>query len=296
MVVRRGRGPADDGGDDAEPGVVVDAGDDLRLTTVGQLDAADDVHLPELHRPAAFPSPLVLPPTPARRRIDQAVPDQHPMHGDPRRDRPGAVTTAKLKEQATGTPSRVVPAQLTDERLHLRSSLARRGTWPAGPVRKPFQALVLIPGQPTMHRLAGDPESFCDVRDRGSGQHVLDGSIPLFHHAHLHQHSAECHPGPDTDVSRRSRDRTPAWILARENFPYVFKAALRAARPPPSPAVRASPLRSRRGPAVATARPVDTPRPRPSSLEVTGAERGTNDPRRGHSYPGASRATATLAP
>ena len=48
----------------------------------------------------------------------------------------------------------------------------------------------------------------------------------------------------------------------RENFPYVFKAALRAARGPLSPAVRALPLRSRRGPAAVTATPVDTAKPR----------------------------------
>jgi hypothetical protein len=39
-------GPAHHGGDDAEPGMVVHAGDHLGLAAVGQLDAANDVQLP----------------------------------------------------------------------------------------------------------------------------------------------------------------------------------------------------------------------------------------------------------
>lgn len=46
-----------------------------------------------------------------------------------------------------------------------------------------------------------------------------------------------------------------------DNFPYVFKAALRAARGTLSPAVRALPLRSRRDPAADAATPADTPKP-----------------------------------
>ena len=55
-----------------------------------------------------------------------------------------------------------------------------------------------------------------------------------------------------------------------EKFPYPFKAALRAARGPHSPAVRALPLRSRRGPAVATATPADTTKPRKPMIELPG--------------------------
>ncbi len=49
-----------------------------------------------------------------------------------------------------------------------------------------------------MHSLTGDSEPFGDICDRRPRKHVLDGSIPLFHHAHLHQHLAECHAGPET--------------------------------------------------------------------------------------------------
>lgn len=43
---RPGGGPHHDAGAHAEPGVVVDAGEDLALGPVGQQDAAHHVHLP----------------------------------------------------------------------------------------------------------------------------------------------------------------------------------------------------------------------------------------------------------
>ncbi|BCL14442.1 hypothetical protein GCM10017556_21810 [Micromonospora sagamiensis] len=82
-----------------------------------------------------------------------------------------------------------------------------------------------------MHGLAGDSKPFGDVRDRRPGKHVLDGPVPLFHHAYLHQHSAECHPGPDTDLSRRSRDRTGGYRPVWEDFLYIYQGGPeRAAR------------------------------------------------------------------
>jgi len=56
---------ADHGGDDAEPGMIVHPGDHLCLAAVGQLDAADDVQLPQFHRHFPLPPLIVLPAAPA---------------------------------------------------------------------------------------------------------------------------------------------------------------------------------------------------------------------------------------
>jgi len=76
-------GLRNDSGDDAEPGMVIQPGYHLRLLAVDQMDMADDVHLPELHRAVAFPPLIVLAAAMAGPLIDQAVPDQDPMHRDP---------------------------------------------------------------------------------------------------------------------------------------------------------------------------------------------------------------------
>jgi hypothetical protein len=41
--------------------VVVDAGDDLDLGAVGEVEPPDDVHLPQLHRTRALPALVVGP-------------------------------------------------------------------------------------------------------------------------------------------------------------------------------------------------------------------------------------------
>jgi hypothetical protein len=63
--------------------VVVHTGDNLGLGSVGQLDAVDDVELPQLHRHLTLPAPVVLPPTATRYCLDQAVANQDPMNRDP---------------------------------------------------------------------------------------------------------------------------------------------------------------------------------------------------------------------
>jgi hypothetical protein len=59
-------------GDQRAWGVIIDAGEHLALAPVGEQHPADDVHLPQLHGPAAFPSlePAVAHPSGAR--IDHA--------------------------------------------------------------------------------------------------------------------------------------------------------------------------------------------------------------------------------
>jgi hypothetical protein len=69
--------------------VVINAGDQLGLTPSGQLEAAHDVHLPQLHRPLALPAPPGLLLAPAGVRLDQAAPAQRPVDAGPRRHRLG---------------------------------------------------------------------------------------------------------------------------------------------------------------------------------------------------------------
>ena len=117
LADRPGGGPQHGPGDDAVPGMIIDPGDDLHLTAVSQERARGDVHLPQLHRDRAFPPLVVLPPAPARLRLDQAVADQHPVD---RRAGHGAVAAAvHLEHQPLRPPPRMRTAQLADRRLQL---------------------------------------------------------------------------------------------------------------------------------------------------------------------------------
>jgi hypothetical protein len=63
---RAGSGPQYDGGDDAEPGMVINPGDDLGFAAIGQEQAGRDVHLPQFHRRRTLAG-AVLVPAPAPR-------------------------------------------------------------------------------------------------------------------------------------------------------------------------------------------------------------------------------------
>lgn len=63
------------------------------------------VHLPQFHRPIAFPPQTVLPTATAGPLNGQAVPDQDPVQGDPRRNRTRAADTAELEQHSGGHAS-----------------------------------------------------------------------------------------------------------------------------------------------------------------------------------------------
>jgi len=67
---------------DHEPGVVVDAGQDLALGPVGEQHPADDVHLPKLHRSAPLPPAEPAVPAAPGLRVDQLGTLERPV--DPR--------------------------------------------------------------------------------------------------------------------------------------------------------------------------------------------------------------------
>jgi hypothetical protein len=60
--------------------VVIDAGDHLDLGAVEEEEPADDIHLPELHGPAAFPALVVSPGPLAGGGLNQEMPDEGPVH------------------------------------------------------------------------------------------------------------------------------------------------------------------------------------------------------------------------
>jgi hypothetical protein len=78
-------GPSDQGGDDTEPGVVIQPADQLAHAAIGQPDPAHDVQLPQLHRPLPLPASPVATSASASARLDQLVADQDPVDPSPRR-------------------------------------------------------------------------------------------------------------------------------------------------------------------------------------------------------------------
>lgn len=180
-------GPPDDLGDDAEPGMVVHPGDHLGLRAVGQPHAADDVHLPQLHRPGPLPPHIVLASPATFDRLEQAMADQDPIHRHPRRHRIRTAVPAQLERDPPGPPPRMMPAQLTHQRLHLRRGLMYTPLRPAGPILQPGQSHLRIAGQPGVHRLPRHPDPGGHLHHRLSGLHRQHRPIPLLHNRQLHQ-------------------------------------------------------------------------------------------------------------
>jgi hypothetical protein len=102
--------------DDAEPGVVVQPGDHLGLRPVGEQDAADDVHLPQLHRLWPFPPQVFLPPPFARDGRNEVVAAQDPIHRGPGRWR-GDAAAIHFEAQPSRSPAGMIPAQLAHQSL-----------------------------------------------------------------------------------------------------------------------------------------------------------------------------------
>ena len=196
-------GPGHHRGDHAVPGMIIDPGHDLGLSPVGQERPADDVQLPQRHRLIPLPPQVaVLRPLPGA-RLDQPVPDQHPVDAHPRRrrDHPGL---AQLMRQPQRTPLRMLPAHLAHRRLHLRRCLMRARIRPLRPVRQRAQAALLIAADPGMHALPGHPGPGGGLSHRHSGFDLQDSAIPLLDNGHLHQ--CQSRP-PATRRPQTTRDR-----------------------------------------------------------------------------------------
>ena len=191
---RPGRGPQHHLRAHDEPGVVIDAGHDLDLGAAGQVHPAHHVHLPQLHRPAPLPAPVILPPPLALLRIHQAMPDQRPVHRRPPRQRHHP-RPLQLPADPRRPPPRMIPPHAHDPRLHRGGHLMRARRRPRRPVRQPAQAARRIAGQPLMHRL---PRHTMAAGHLGNRQALLQDlqhrPVPLLHHTQLHQHTRPLSP------------------------------------------------------------------------------------------------------
>ena len=188
-VARRAGGrSSDDERGDAKARVVIDARHDLRLGAVGQANAADDVHLPQLHRPAAFPALVVAAFAFARLGRDQPMANEAAIDRCASRQRHDPLPTETVLDRPR-SPTRMLPAHLHDARLDLRAHLMRAGVRLRAPIDEPGQPVVRVLDEPFVHRLATHPVPPRHVGHRGAVlQHVLNRGKALFHKTQLHEH------------------------------------------------------------------------------------------------------------
>jgi hypothetical protein len=172
--------PRYDLGGNGEAGAVVHAGDHLRLHPTGQHDAADDVHLPQLHGFLTLPALVVLALAAALGGFDKPVPGQDPIDGHSGRDPAGAAVAAQLELDPAGTPARMCPAQLAHRGLHLGRCLVCARVRSTGPVFQPGRALFGVPADPAMHALPRHAQLMSNLADPVPGLDRQRGPVPLF--------------------------------------------------------------------------------------------------------------------
>jgi hypothetical protein len=219
---RPGGRPHDRRGEDAEPGMVIDPGNDLHLGAVNQECAGGHIELPQLHRGAAFPAPVVLAAAPPRLRLDQPVADQGAVDA-------GAghlvAAAAHLEYQPAWTPLRVPAAKLADQLLGLGRDAPGMVMDLVAAVLQPRDPFLPVAHQPRVHALAADPIPFGDLGHRNPGADFQHGAVSLLGHTQLPQHERECQASSEAKVSSIKRDSTTPVVRCGENFPYVFKGA-----------------------------------------------------------------------
>ncbi len=228
---------------DTEPRMVIDTSECFRSGSIGHEEATHDVHLPQLHRRAAFPPLPILELALASAWVDRCRSKQAAVHRGPRGQRRNA-TAPQLTDDAARSPVRLPAPQLEDRRLHRRGHLIGTRRRSVGAVREPLQATRFVPGQPGMHRLPADPPIRGHLSDRlAIRDHCEDRLVPLFRHAEC-PHVRECQASPGTGVkhqpelckgsagyvlSRISRISTSDW-LGRECVVSPHSARKRSGR------------------------------------------------------------------
>ena len=146
-----------------EPGMVIDAGDQLHLPAIPQIRAAHHIHLPQLHRPAALPPPVILPAPLAFTRLHQPMAYQRPIHTRAARHRLHLVA-GQLPADPIRAPRRMRPAHRHHHRLDPRRHLMRAGVRARRTVDQPAQpTLIGIAAQPLVHRLPTHPVTARDL-------------------------------------------------------------------------------------------------------------------------------------
>jgi hypothetical protein len=129
-----------------------------QLGAIGQPDPPDDVQLPQLHRPGAFPTLVVLATPAPLLGLDQPMAHQRPVHTGASRQRHHPVA-AQLGQDAARSPARMGPPQRHHPRLHRGWDLVRAGGRPRALVGQPTQTRRGIAPQPPMQGLGGQPRS-----------------------------------------------------------------------------------------------------------------------------------------
>ena len=153
-----GVGPLHQPGGYAEPGVVVDAGHGLEFVAIGQPDPTHDVHLPQLHGPAAFPAAVVGLWSPSWLGLDEAVTDQRPVDAGQAGWRVEAATD-KFVGQAALAPAWMVAAQFAQASLDRGRHLVRAAVGAMGAVGERVQPAGGVTAQPAVDSLAADARS-----------------------------------------------------------------------------------------------------------------------------------------
>jgi iron complex transport system substrate-binding protein len=166
---------------------LVDAGDDLELGAVVELDAAHDVHLPHLHGAVPLEAAELVPSLLAPAQLDEVVATQTAVDARATRERLDAGAPELVQDPARPPPG-VLAAELADHRLQLGGDLvgAARGT--VRSVGEGGKASGLVAGDPLVHRLAGHTEALGHFGDLPAVlDHGHDRLVALLHDAQLHE-------------------------------------------------------------------------------------------------------------
>ena len=118
---------------------------------IGEVEPADHIHLPQLHRPGPFPPPIIRPPPLPLARHHQPVPHQRPIDTGPARHRTNPVP-GQLVADPVRTPPRMRPPDLHNPGLGRRAHLMRTTMRPRRTITQPL--IGGIPPQPGRARSA----------------------------------------------------------------------------------------------------------------------------------------------
>ena len=119
--------------------MIVDAGHNFHLGAVGQIEAAHDVHLPELHGLGPLPPLVVRSGSLAGGGLEEVVTDQGPIDRRPARQRCDSFPS-QVGADGPRSPPRMGAPHLDDPGFDHRSHLVRAGLG--------LRALVDQPGDP----------------------------------------------------------------------------------------------------------------------------------------------------
>ena len=196
--------------------MVVDRGDDLGLTQlasggVDQLDAADDVHLPQLHRSRPFEPHIRVPRSLARARPQQAMPNQNAVDGALRRHhqhfvRPRTRPAQHLQPDPPRPPPRMLSTHLRNRNLHRLSHLSRRHVRATRTICQTSQLLSQIPSDPAMQHGPVHPNLRGNLDDIRPGKHRTNRVKTLLNHRQDNQRQSR--PPQSQTPPRRRQNQT----------------------------------------------------------------------------------------